>query len=87
VLKEVAGIRVYENRRIESKNLLTETLQRREKIEELLEHIDTRLQELEEEKDELKEYTTIDREKRCLEYTLYQRELQECNTHLTEVRM
>ena len=52
----MAGTRVYEDRRTESMKIIQETDAKREKIDELLEYIDARLQELEEEKAELKEY-------------------------------
>lgn len=60
LLKEVAGTRVYEDRRTESMKIIQETDAKREKIDELLEYIDARLQELEEEKAELKEYQVSD---------------------------
>lgn len=50
---------------------------KREKIAELLTYIESRLDELEEEKEELKEYQEKDRERRCLDYAVYQRELDE----------
>jgi structural maintenance of chromosome 3 (chondroitin sulfate proteoglycan 6) len=43
----------------------------------LLAYIEDRLNELEEEKAELNEYQSQDKERRCLEYTLHQRELEE----------
>jgi chromosome segregation ATPase len=55
---------------------------KREKIADLLTYIETRLAELEEEKEELKEYQEKDRERRCLDYTVYQRELDETTRHL-----
>jgi len=57
LLKEVAGTKVYEDRRAESVKIIEETDAKRSKIDELLEFIDERLKELEEEKKELKEYT------------------------------
>ena len=50
---------------------------KREKIDELLTVIDERLQELEAEKGELKEYQTLDRQRRVLEYQIHSRELDE----------
>lgn len=74
LLKEVAGTQVYEARRVESLKIMTETDNKRSKIDELLEYIRDRLSELEEEKEELKTYQEKDRERRCLEYTIYHRE-------------
>ncbi|KAF9182630.1 Structural maintenance of chromosomes protein 3 [Haplosporangium sp. Z 11] len=74
LLKEVAGTRVYEQRRQESLKIISETDNKRKNIEELLTYIEQRLEELEEEKEELKLYQEHDRRRRCLEYTIYSRE-------------
>lgn len=74
LLKEVAGTQVYESRRTESLKIMTETNNKREKIDELLKYIQDRLSELEEEKEELRGYQEKDKERRCLEYTFYHRE-------------
>ncbi|THH18649.1 hypothetical protein EW146_g2367 [Bondarzewia mesenterica] len=85
LLKEVAGTKVYEQRRAESLRIMSETDAKRNKISELLEYIDTRLTELEEEKEELKEFQEKDKDRRCLEYALYQRELEEVAEALDEI--
>lgn len=82
LLKEVAGTRVYDERRDESLKIMKEAAGRREKIEEMLRYIETRLKELEDEKEELKAYQELDRERRALEYTLYTKELQSTNETL-----
>ena len=53
LLKEVAGTQVYEARRTESLKIMTDTENKRVKIDELLDYIRDRLAELEEEKEEL----------------------------------
>ncbi|KAI0633424.1 structural maintenance of chromosome protein 3 [Trametes polyzona] len=85
LLKEVAGTKVYEQRRAESLRIMSDTDSKREKIAELLEYIDGRLTELEEEKEELKEFQEKDKERRCLEYALYQRELEDVGAALEEI--
>ncbi|KAK9465850.1 RecF/RecN/SMC [Lipomyces arxii] len=85
LLKEVAGTQVYEQRRTESLKVMNESNSKREKIDELLQFLDDRLSELDEEKDELREYQEKDRERRCLEYTLLDRELKEINAHLDDI--
>ncbi|KAF1816092.1 putative chromosome segregation protein SudA [Eremomyces bilateralis CBS 781.70] len=77
LLKEVAGTQVYETRRRESLKLMEDTASKREKIDALLTYIRERIAELEEEKAELKEYQERDRERRCLEYSIYYSEQQE----------
>lgn len=85
LLKEVAGTQVYEDRRTESVKIMDDTSSKRVKIDELLEYIETRLHELDEEKEELKEYHEKDRERRCLEYGIYSRELKEANDCLEQL--
>ncbi|KAL4961975.1 chromosome segregation protein SMC [Aspergillus stella-maris] len=82
LLKEVAGTQVYEARRAESLKIMHDTNSKREKIDELLEFINERLAELEEEKDELRNFQDKDKERRCLEYTIYSREQQEISSFL-----
>ncbi|KAK9897698.1 RecF/RecN/SMC protein [Cystobasidium minutum MCA 4210] len=85
LLKEIAGTRVYEDRKSESIKIMDETEQKQLKIDELLEFIDERLEELEEEKKELKEFQVADREKRCTEYCIYQRDLEEVKEALDRI--
>lgn len=74
LLKEVAGTQVYEARRTESLKIMNETNNKRGKIEELLVYIKERLTELEEEKEELRDYQEKDKDRRCLQYTIDHRE-------------
>jgi structural maintenance of chromosome 3 (chondroitin sulfate proteoglycan 6) len=64
---------------------MNETSAKRVKIDELLESIETRLNELEEEKKELKEYDQLDRERRCLQYGIYMREMNEISDSLENI--
>ena len=52
-----------------------------------MQYIEDRLGELEEEKEELKEFQEKDKERRCLEYALYWREVGEVGEALEEVRV
>ncbi|CCG82316.1 putative Chromosome segregation protein SudA [Taphrina deformans PYCC 5710] len=85
LLKEVAGTQVYEQRRKESLKIMDETTQKRTKIDDLLKYIEERLAELEEEKEELRDFQDKDKERRCLEYTIYSREQNEINNALEEI--
>lgn len=82
LLKEVAGTKVYEERRLESLQLLHETQSRREKIHEVIRYIDTRLTELAAEKDELRAYQQLDREQRALEYAMHDKALASARSEL-----
>ena len=85
LLREVAGTKVYDERREESKQILKDTDSKAEKIEECLKTIEDRLSTLEEEKEELKEYQKYDKMRRALEYTIHDRELQETRKKLSEM--
>lgn len=85
LLKEVAGTRVYEQRRTESLKIMSETDSKRVKIEDLLKYIEERLAELDEEKEELKTYYEKDKDRRCLEYAIYQREMADVTNLLDEL--
>ena len=77
LLKEVAGTQVYEARRTESLRIMEDSEHKREKTDESMDVINNRLAELEEEKEELRQYQDKDGERRCLEY---------CIHHQTQVR-
>ena len=81
LLKEVAGTQVYEARRTESLKIMTETNNKREKIDELLNYIKERLAELEEEKEELRDYQEKDKDRR-LQYSIDHREQVAINSEL-----
>jgi structural maintenance of chromosome 3 (chondroitin sulfate proteoglycan 6) len=85
LLKEVAGTQVYEQRRTESLKIMEDTDNKRQKIDELLKYIEERLSELEEEKEELRGYQEKDRQRRCLEYTIYHREQVEIGNALDQI--
>ncbi|GAA5821894.1 hypothetical protein JCM3770_002649 [Rhodotorula araucariae] len=85
LLKEVAGTKVYEERRAESNKIMDETNAKRDKIKDLIVYIQERLDELEEEKEELKQFQTLDRSRRSLEYCIYQRELQDVGDMLDQI--
>nr|XP_019012757.1 chromosome associated protein [Kwoniella pini CBS 10737]OCF51538.1 chromosome associated protein [Kwoniella pini CBS 10737] len=85
LLKDVAGTEVYEQKRAESTRLMEETDAKRDKIAEILGTIEERLNELDEEKQDLKEYQEKDRERRCLEYALHSRDLEDVTAALDEV--
>lgn len=74
VLKDVAGTQVYEDRRKESLGILKDTDEKREKINEVITSIESRLAELESEQKELAEYHRLERSRRALEYCLYSAE-------------
>jgi len=87
LLKEVAGTTVYEERRAESLKILEDTNKRQEQMVEVLTFIEERLTELEQEKEELKEYEMLDKNRRALEYNLHDQELGKANDQLVRMEM
>ncbi|KAK5649967.1 hypothetical protein RI129_000996 [Pyrocoelia pectoralis] len=85
LLREVAGTRVYDERRDESLAILRETEGKVEKIEEFLRTIEERLSTLEEEKEELKQYQHHDKIRRALEFIIHEVELNETKKKLSEL--
>lgn len=85
ILREVAGTRIYDERKEESRILLRDTETKREKIMDLLKYIEERLQTLEGEKEELKEYQKWDKMRRALEFTIYNQELEDARKKQREL--
>jgi structural maintenance of chromosome 3 (chondroitin sulfate proteoglycan 6) len=84
LFKEIAGTRVYDERRKESTKIMNDTKRRYEDILEVIADLDTRLRDLQGERDELREYQTLDRERRCLEFNIYDHELRRFHRALEE---
>lgn len=85
LLKEIGGTRVYEERRRESLKIMQETGNKRNQIIQVVQYLDERLRELDEEKAELKKYQQLDKQRKSLEYTIYDKELNDAKKELVEV--
>ncbi|XP_056168942.1 structural maintenance of chromosomes protein 3 [Syzygium oleosum] len=85
LLKEIGGTRVYEERRRESKKIMQETGNKRKQIIQVVQYLDERLKELDEEKEELRKYQQLDKQRKSLEYTIYDKELQDARQKLAEI--
>ncbi|KAJ0021665.1 hypothetical protein Pint_31711 [Pistacia integerrima] len=77
LLKEIGGTRVYEERRRESN--------KRQQIIQVVNYLDERLRELDEEKEELRKYQQLDKQRKSLEYSIYDKELNDARQKLVEV--
>ncbi|KAG6763152.1 hypothetical protein POTOM_033688 [Populus tomentosa] len=75
LLKEIGGTRVYEERR----------RNKRKQIIQVVQYLDERLKELDEEKEELRKYQQLDKQRKSLEYTIYDKELHDARQKLLEV--
>jgi structural maintenance of chromosome 3 (chondroitin sulfate proteoglycan 6) len=85
LLKEIGGTRVYEERRSESLKIMQETGNKRNQIIQVVQYLDERLRELDEEKAELKKYQQLDKQRKSLEFTIYDKELNDARQKLAEV--
>jgi len=85
LLKQVAGTTVYDEKKQESLTKMEENLASIEKIGTILDDIESRLQELHGEKEELTNYQKLDRKRRAMEFTLYDKELRRARKYLDEM--
>ncbi|XP_050229929.1 structural maintenance of chromosomes protein 3 [Mercurialis annua] len=85
LLKEIGGTRVYEERRRESLKIMQETGNKRKQIIQVVQYLDERLRELDEEKEELRKYQQLDKQRKSLEFTIYDKELHDARQKLAEV--
>jgi len=85
LLKEVAGTTVYDEKRTESERQMESNKGDRSKINEVITYIEERLSELESEKEELTAYQKLDRSRRAIEYTLYDKELRRARSQLDDL--
>ncbi|XP_010254292.1 PREDICTED: structural maintenance of chromosomes protein 3 [Nelumbo nucifera] len=85
LLKEIGGTRVYEERRRESLKIMQETGNKRKQIIQVVQYLDERLHDLETEKEDLKKYQQLDKQRRSLEYTIYDKELHDAKQKLAEI--
>jgi len=85
LLQQVAGTTLYETKKSESLVKMQENSQSIDKIDSILRDIDERLNELQGEKEELTVYQTLDRDRKALEYTLYDKELRKARLVLDNI--
>ena len=85
LLKEVAGTRTYVERRQESLAILSDSAAKREKIADMIDSIESRLKDLDEEKQELAKYQSLDKRRRVAEYMYYDRELRRARDALQKL--
>lgn len=85
LLKEIGGTKVYEERRKESLKMMTDTESRRAQIEEVVQYIEEKLSELDAEREELAQYQQLDKQRRSIEYSIFDHELTETRQKLEKV--
>ncbi|CBY19836.1 unnamed protein product [Oikopleura dioica] len=87
LLKEIAGTRVYDDKRGESMELIRKTNDNRSKVNTLLTQIVEKLDSLEREKEDLAEYQKFDREKRAFEFLIFENQRKEAETKLKKLKL
>jgi structural maintenance of chromosome 3 (chondroitin sulfate proteoglycan 6) len=85
LLQQVAGTTLYEDKKAESLIKMEENQQSLEKISKTLQDMDEELSQLEKDKEELTAYQLLDRERKALEYTLYDKELRKARLTLDSI--
>lgn len=84
LLMEVAGTTVYDEKKNESIMKMEENQENMNKIQETLSFMNERLDELKSEKEELNIYTKLEKQRKALAYTLYDKELRRARETLDE---
>eukprot|EP00747_Dinoflagellata_sp_TGD_P181727 gnl/TRDRNA2_/TRDRNA2_35654_c0_seq1.p1 gnl/TRDRNA2_/TRDRNA2_35654_c0~~gnl/TRDRNA2_/TRDRNA2_35654_c0_seq1.p1 ORF type:complete len:1196 (-),score=366.26 gnl/TRDRNA2_/TRDRNA2_35654_c0_seq1:84-3671(-) len=74
LIKDISGASVYDERKSESEKILEETRMKQQKTDEIIDVITKRIKNLEEEQRELVEYQKLERQRRCLEFELTDRD-------------
>lgn len=85
LLKEVAGTTVYDEKKKESLTKMEENQVHLAKTQESLEFMEQKLEELRGEKEELTKYQTLDRQRKAMAFTLYDKELKKARDTLKEI--
>ncbi|KAJ9438103.1 Chromosome segregation protein sudA, partial [Diplonema papillatum] len=74
LLKQIAGTKVYEDRRLQSLQVLEQAERDMARIDSNIQNIDGRLNELGEEREEFKAHQQLERRHRCLQYCIHKKE-------------
>ena len=85
MLKDIAGINTYDERRSESKKMMGDTQDKQAKVNDSLKYIDTRLHELQQEKEELMQVHGLEKKRKTLEYTYYDQEVKRAKSELDKM--
>ncbi|KEH36019.1 structural maintenance of chromosomes protein [Medicago truncatula] len=83
LLKEIGGTRTYEERRRESFKIIQNTGKKH--IDQVVQNLDERLKELDEEKEELGKYHDLEKQRKSLEYAILDKEVQDAKQNLAKV--
>ncbi|KAL7714094.1 RecF/RecN/SMC N terminal domain containing protein [Entamoeba marina] len=82
LLREIAGTRVYDERREESYNMLKENENKIEQVEEVMNYIKERLVELKEEQEELDDYERLEKRRKGIEISIADQKINDIEEQL-----
>jgi len=85
LLKEVGGTKIYEERRKESLDLMKDASLKKKEIEEMLAFFEDKVAELEGDKEELVQYLQLDKQRRVIEYSIFDKDLRAATASLEEI--
>lgn len=85
LLKEVAGTRVFDEKKNESLKILQQQDSKKVSIDETIDYVKERLSELKVEEKELNSFKKYDSERRIIEYTIYNKQLQEAIQNIEKI--
>ncbi|GMM28936.1 cohesin subunit [Martiniozyma asiatica (nom. inval.)] len=85
LLKDVAGAGVFETKLKDSLKEMNITGQKQEQIKIMLDDIENRLNDLNEEKEEFKEFDHLNRERKILEWTIKDREIKSIEEQIEKI--
>lgn len=85
LLKDIAGARVFENKLKDSLKEMMITDQKQQQIKEMISDIEKRLDELNIEKEDLKNYDKLSTRKKMLEFNIYDRELKSLSDQIDAI--
>jgi len=85
LVKDIAGASLYDDKKAESLKLLEETQEKMNKVGEVIQSLQDRIDALGEEKDELANYQQLDKKRRALEHRLRDLDLSNVEKQLSEL--
>lgn len=85
LIKDIAGVKVYDERRAESEKLMQETADKEAKVTEHLDYLNVKMKALEAEREELVQHQALDKKRKVLEYTYYDKELRRAKGELDKM--
>lgn len=86
IIKEVAGTRVYEEKKKEANKIIQDADVRKQKVHEILDYVDERLSELDKERAELSRFQKLDKKRRAIEFCIYEKQRQAAFAKIAQVR-